>query len=251
MHLHENDLILHYYGEMDAAAEGRVATHLAECGECRGSYTRLQRVLAAVESAPVVEPADGFERTVWARLEPNLHRPRRWGWLNLAPGHFAWVAAVLVLVAASFFAGRLVQRTPSNAPTVAADDVRERILLADIGEHLNRSQNVLVELASADGGEAIDLSSERARAEQLVAANRLYRQTAAQSGDAAITELLDEIERVLVDVAAGPARVPASELTDVQRRIDARDLLFKIRVLSAEIRDRQQKGNTSRPQPTT
>lgn len=242
MHLQDDELILHYYGEMDAAEEGRVGAHLAECGDCRDNYTRLQRVLAAVEAAPVVEPADGFERTVWARLEPNLQRPRtRWSWLVLSPGQLAWAAGVVVLVAASFFAGRLFNRAP--ATPIAADDVRERILLADIGDHLDRSQNVLVELASVSGGEAVDLSSERARAEQLVEANRLYRQTAVQSGDAAITELLDEIERVLVDVAAGPATMPASELSEVQRRIDARDLVFKIRVLSTEIRERQQKAN--------
>ena len=49
MHLNEEDLVLHYYGEMDAAAEARAAAHLAECGMCHGSYTRLQRVLTAVE----------------------------------------------------------------------------------------------------------------------------------------------------------------------------------------------------------
>ena len=44
---------------------------------------------------------DGFERTVWARLEPNLARPRRgWlAWFVYSPARVAWVAAVLALVA--------------------------------------------------------------------------------------------------------------------------------------------------------
>ena len=61
--------------------------------------------------------------------------------------------------------------------------MRERILLVDLGEHLDRSQMVLVELVSADESDAVDISGERARAEQLVAANRLYRQTADDTGD--------------------------------------------------------------------
>ena len=251
MHLNEQDLVLHYYGEMDGPDEGRVHTHLAACDDCRSSYTRLQHVLAAVEASPVMEPADGFERKVWARLEPNLDRRRKWAsWLVVSPARYAWAAGVILLVAAAFFAGRTMQR--DAAPTLATtSDLRERLLLLEIGDHLDRSQHVLVELASASGDSAIDISSERARAEQLVQANRLYRQTAERSGDATMTELLDDIERVLVDVAAGPAQVRASELTDVQRRIDARDLLFKIRVLSSEIRERQRDAHRSLAQPVS
>ena len=242
MHLHEDDLILHFYGETDRATEARTETHLAECAECRAGYTRLQRVMAAVDAVPLAEPADGFERIVWARLEPNLRRtretPRRW--LLFSPAHLAWAATVVALVGASFFAGRVFQR---GGGVTSPDEVRERILLAEIGNHLDRSQNVLVELASAPADASVDISAERARAEQIVEASRIYRQTAVQSGDVAIADLLDEIERVLVDVAAGPAQVPAAELSDVQRRIDARDLLFKIRVLANEVRERQREMN--------
>ena len=59
-------------------------------------------------------------------------------------------------------------------------------MLVDLGEHLDRSQMMLVELVSADDRESVDISGERARAEQLVSANRLYRQTAMATGDAGI-----------------------------------------------------------------
>ncbi len=60
----------------------------------------------------------------------------------------------------------------------AAEQIRERILLSDVGDHLDRSQMALVELVSSDDNTSMDMAGERSRAEQLVADNRLYRQTA-------------------------------------------------------------------------
>ena len=47
----------------------------------------------------------------------------------------------------------------------------------------------------------------------------------------AVSELLDEIERVLTEVAASPASGSSRDLADVRRRIESRDLLFKVRVI--------------------
>jgi hypothetical protein len=83
------------------------------------------------------------------------------------------------------------------------------------------------------------MSAERGRAEQLVSDNRLYRQTAAATGNTALVNVLDELERVLVDVAASPDVVSATDMDQVRRQIDTNGLLFKVRVLSSEVRDRQ------------
>src|SRR2546428_9263466 len=81
MHLNEDDLVLHYYGEMPSEDEGRAAAHLASCRDCQQHYTTLQRVMAFVDSAPAVEAAPGFERIAWARLEPALAQSRQGGWI--------------------------------------------------------------------------------------------------------------------------------------------------------------------------
>ena len=243
-HLTDDDLVLHYYGELPGAEEQRTATHLSECAGCRRELTRLQRVLGAIDEAALApELPEGFERTVWARLEPNLaRRPRGWfSWLMLSPAPLALTAAVLVLVGAAFFAGRL-SSPPAHSPIAGldpAEQIRERILLVDVGEHLDRSQMVLVELASADMGRALDVTDERARAEQLLAANRLYRQTAASTGEAALGDLLDELERFLVELATGPKRLSSQELDQVRNQIDAQGLLFRLRIVSSQVRDRQ------------
>ena len=247
-HLTEDDLVLHYYGEMPSAEDAAASAHLQACTSCRREFVRLQRVLGVIEEPAVsVEPSPSFERTVWARLEPNLRpRGRRWiPWLVASPAPLALAAAVVVLIVGAFLAGRAL--SPPSSPNVepvagmvAAEHIRERILLVDLGVHLDRSQMVLVELVS--GGAGADFSAERARAEQLVADNRLYRLTAAETGDTLISELLDEIERVLTEIAASPARTSATDLDGLRRRIESRDLLFKVRVVSSEVRERQKEA---------
>src|SRR5690349_18469969 len=125
-HLQDDDLVLHYYGELAAADESQAADHLRGCGNCQARYTRLQRVLAAVESVPAPAPPERFERTVWARLEPPLPRRRNWfTGLFRAPPNLAWAATVVLLVAAAFFAGRLSHSRNEAAATLTAAQVRE------------------------------------------------------------------------------------------------------------------------------
>jgi hypothetical protein len=120
----------------------------------------------------------------------------------------------------------------------AADDatVRERVLLIAVGDHLERSQMVLVELAHADAIGELDISAERQLADDLVASNRLYRQTARQMGHANVAGLLDELERVLVEVARGPSTVSMDQLADIQQRIESQGILFKMKVIRSELR---------------
>ena len=148
---------------------------------------------------------------------------------------------VVVLVGAAFVAGRLSPRSadpaPTAAPTVAA--MEQAILLSDLTEHLDRSQMMLTELANAGVDDNLNGSAERERAGELVAANRLYRRTAETTGNGAIVSFLDELERLLVELAASPDQMSAEELAAVRRRIDTESLIFKIRALSSEIRARQ------------
>jgi hypothetical protein len=251
MHVTDDELILHYYGELDAAAGKMVADHLHTCDPCGRSLARLQRVLAAVETAPAAPVADGFERTVWARLQPEL-APGQRKWLLsglLSSGRLAWVAGAVLLVIVAFFAGRVTQRAP--VPQIASSAVvspglRERVLLADLGSHLDRSQMMLIEFVSAETPDDLDVSAERQRAERLAADNRLYRQTALAGGNRALAAVLDDLEQVLVDVAASPDALSSADLIEVRQRIEKKGLLFKVRVLSSEVQQRQRQDIRAR-----
>jgi len=247
MHVEDDDLVLHYYGELAAADEARVAAHVGECRDCHAAFRRLQQVLMSVDESALAPPElpDGFERVVWARLRPELrHTPR--GWLSrlLTMPNLGWATAALAIAIGSFYAGHLWTAVPAGTPPAdssaqASGQLRERLLLVDLSDHLDRSQRVLVELVSADDERGASLTGERERAEQLVSANRLYRDSAAANGDASIVDLLDQLERVLVEVAASPNAGSASELGEVRRRIESGSLLFKVRVVSSDLQERR------------
>jgi hypothetical protein len=89
-----------------------------------------------------------------------------------------------------------------------------------------------------------DITAEQHSAEQLVAASRLYRQAVARSGDAGVAAVLEELERVLLEVAHGPSRLSADELEGVRRRIEDGGLLFRVRVLGSQVREREKETGT-------
>ncbi|MGH9349268.1 MAG: hypothetical protein ACRD26_18590, partial [Vicinamibacterales bacterium] len=139
---------------------------------------------------------------------------------------------------------------PASAPPAAVRaPVRERVLIVDLGDHLDRSELALVEFVSGTDGE--HMAASRARVEELVAANRLYRRTAATSGDAAVADVLDELERVLIEIAGAAPTASAGDLDAVRQRIDTRGLLFKVRVMRDELQERARGSRPDREQDTT
>jgi hypothetical protein len=243
MHLNDETLILHYYGELPADEESGTDVHLSACAACRAEYARLQRVLAAVDAAPVPERAPGYEADVWARLAPRLPDRRAAWWAALAgwPGRWAFAGGLAALVLAAFVAGRFWPAQPAPERTQAASDesARERILLVAVGSHLDQTQMVLIELMNASGPDSADVSTARAQAAELVEDNRLYRQTA-EGLDPRVADVLDELEPTLVEVARSPRKLSEGDWQALVRSIEARGLLFKLRVVGQEVRDREE-----------
>ena len=150
--------------------------------------------------------------------------------------------AAALLVVTGFVAGRFGPGRETPLPEPVSEAARDRILLTTVADHLDQSQLALLELAN--GSDSNGLDSDQARAGELVAANRLYRQSATQAGEASLASVLDELERVLIEIANQPADVTGTELREIRRRIDEEDLLFKIRVLSAQVRSREKKSSS-------
>jgi hypothetical protein len=232
-HLREEELVLHHYGEAEEPAELRA--HLEACAECRDELARVRRVLAAAE-LPVPEPAADYGARVWERLRFRLPRRRR-----LVP-RFAVAAAL----AASLVVAFLIGRHTATPPAGFSAPVRERILLVAVSDHLERSRVVLAELVHAPADGSADLSGERHSAQALAADNRIYRQTALRSGDKALAGVLDDLGRVLLEVANGPAEPDAAQLRRIQERIEARGILFKVRVVGQKVRERARQAPAGR-----
>jgi hypothetical protein len=240
-HLTDEELLLDFYGEGSEADRARTGAHLEQCEKCRALDQELRAVLIAVDTAPIAEPPSGFEREMWARIEPLLPVRQTWRtrWNGMMP-RLAVAASIAVLVVAAFAAGRIWDGPSRDSSAVASDDpmLTERLLRAEVEDHLERSQRMLVELVNADYDVGAPAVGDRARAADLVAAGRLYRRSALKVGDAEIGMLLEDLERVLVEVANGPADIAPEELARLRRRIDDQDLMFRVRVVAREIRER-------------
>ncbi len=240
-HLNEEQLILYYYRESENPEKTR--RHLDECASCRAELEAIEQLLAEVAPEPVPERPADYGQRVWRRLESELTTTSHGSWLDwLKPRRLAWAAAAAVLVTAVFLAGRLSTQWDEEAgvPTVA--EVRERILLVALGDHLESSQILLMELANtseAEKPETIDISYERQRASELVGQNRLYRQTANSAGETALVSVLDELERMLIDIANSSENLDWNEFANLRRRIEAQGVLFKVKVLNTNVRERQ------------
>jgi hypothetical protein len=242
-HPNEEELIGYHEGE--GLRRGDIATHLASCDECRAELQRIEAVLKALDTLPVPDPGEDYGRRVWQQIAPRLPEKRaRWWESWIEPRRAVAFGAVAVLVIAAFLVGRLTKRRDTGPDALSAGQVRERVLVVAVGDHLGKSEMMLVELSNAEptqaGQKEVNISAEQRRAEDLLEENRLYRQTALQDGDTGLASVLDELERVLLDVAHSPQEVTPAQLVAIQQRIEARGILFKVRVVSKELQQKQE-----------
>jgi hypothetical protein len=212
MHLSDEELVLHYYGELDEQK------HLGECPECRERWRALQASMNLMSGYAVPEPDARFEERVWSKVRGQIGaRRRRFAW-------WVWMAPVLAAacLAVAFYAGRATKDPDGVTAVVYLPPAK--VLRAATAEHLERSEMVLVESAN---GEA---SAMRTRAAELLSQNRLLRREAVQAGKLATAELLDELERVLVEIARGPERMNQEQANALKARIADEGLLFRVRM---------------------
>ena len=244
-HLEEADLIAYALGDDEPDARAAVADHLIGCAGCRGALAELRDVLDQASAIDIPARGESYGREVWARIEPRLRarnsgsRKAAWRWLA--------AAAVLLLAAGSFLAGRWSRPEPAPLPmTLSARDAstaRQRVVLAALGDHFDRAERALVEVTNADPRASVDVSAEQAWARDLLEANRLYRQTARGAASPLVVDLLGELEPVLLEIVNGPGRMTAADLEALQSRIEERGLVFKLRVARGQV------GAERRPAP--
>lgn len=246
-HPNEEELIAFHDG--DRTNRERVQQHLQSCAECRAALEKIEALFAAMDSLPVPDPGENYGQRVWAAISPRLpeRQPPSWkSWWEafFAPRRLVAVGAMAALVVGAFLLGRIHSPRPTKTVVPLADvaTVRERVLVVAVGNHLNKSEMLLIELSNAQpnpaSGKLVNISAEQHRAEDLLEENRLYRQTALKEGDQVMASTLDELERVLLDVANSPDQVTPARFESMRQRLESRGILFKVRVIQQGLRDR-------------
>jgi hypothetical protein len=244
-HLTEEQLVSHYYrdGAPPAAAE-----HLVACAECRGQYETIRRVLELMNDASIPERPEQYGEKVWNSVRWKLGSSRR-------RSRWQSIAAVAAMLAFAFFAGYLwrPRTTPSSTiattqtvgPVAQQDpEAKNRVLLVVLGDHLDSSERVLLDFVNSDPSNPSQLVSQQKRAGELVSANRIYRATATDRGDDRVAELLADLEPVLMELANTNAQANPERIERLQKRIDEKGLLFKVRVLGAQVTAAEEKGTS-------
>jgi len=247
-HMTEEELIAYRDGE----ASGREGfdSHLKECADCRREMERIEAVFAALDTMPVPDPGEDFGRRVWQQIAPRLPEKRAPWWRSFfEPHRLVAAAAMAAVVVLAFFIGRYTKKAAPAGDFAGNGKTRERVLVVAVGDHLGRSEMILVELANAEpekGQKLVNISSEQKRAEDLLEENRLYRQTALREGDTLMASTLDELERVLLDIANSPNEVTPSQFEAIQKRIAEKGILLRVRVVHQDLREREK---TATPSP--
>jgi hypothetical protein len=240
-HRTEEELIGYRDGEAKERVE--IAAHLKECAECREELERIETVFRALGAMPVPDPGEDYGKRVWQRIAPRLaEKKARWWEALFVPQRWVALGGVVALVILAFVAGRLTRRPVPAVEQADAAKVRERVLVVAVGEHLGRTEMVLMELENSPaqkGQKAINISETQRRAEDLVEENRLYRQTALTEGDRAMVSTLDELERVLLDIANSPEELTPAAFETIRKRIEEQGLLFKVRVVKQGLDERR------------
>jgi len=252
-HPSEQDLVLYFYGDASPAAE--VERHLGECRACADEFAQLRATLSAIE-LPIPERAPDYEAQLWSTLDPRLQQsqaPRRSLWNQLLePRRWAVAGALAAIVLAAFFVGRFsrVESPAGKTPEVVAEKSgSDRVLMVAVGDHLDRTEMILVELVNTRPAGKVDISAERDLAQGLVNENRLYRQTAQRDKDPEIAGVLDQVERVLIDIAHRPDSVSGKELEALQQQIESQGVLFKVRVIESKVKARSKAGTSTAATP--
>lgn len=264
-HISEEQLVAFALDDAEAGTRAAVGAHLDACAACRLSLDEIRATLdaAAIE---VPERGDDYGAKVWDAIESRLSEGSYSGipalqqsgtparrhsgtsaHLLMRPGPWLAAAAAVLLTVGAYWLGRHNagaggdSRPPLTAhatPSLGTEAIRERVVLAALGEHFDRTERTLVELVNSQPGRRVDISAEQAWARDLLEANRLYRQAAGRQSPA-LSQVLEDLEPVLLEIANSPSQLTSDEFETLRDRIETRSLVFKVRVTGADVRARQ------------
>lgn len=247
-HLNEEELIEHYYGKDsrrrslgEDGDSSYAARHIATCAECKDNYNALQVDLFDLAGFDPPLRDSGYGQRVWQSIACVLpERPERrplWMRPDLWRG-LAYAAAAAVLLAATFYAGRVWEHTRTPVPvakTAPSTPAPKAVVVVVMSDYLDRSERLLVELKHTDADDSVMLPPLRDEARNLLPAGRVCQREAEKSDDPELEEALNALDRLLTGLADQPGGLDPAAVMRLQKEMNASGLLFEVRVLRSRI----------------
>jgi len=235
--------------ERDAAL-----AHLQACARCRAEHDALRAVVALLAADPLRSAEPGVPAAVLAaralRDAERTAAPARAArpWLLALPAAAALVAALLLVPQLlkhprPLPAAARATIPPAEASRLISEDALARIernlAREQAARYLNEAGDVLVTVAATgidcdreDGRLDVGAAPERSR--ELLEKRRLV----VDAGGEAVASargVLDDVEHALRQVAELPSCVKRRDVELVQKDVEARQLLMRIRLLTREL----------------
>ena len=228
--------------------------HLAACGRCRAEHDELRAVVAALESDPLRSAQPPVSAAVLAaRVARDIEQT-----LVPARGSRFWLVALpaaAALVATALAVPTLVKRLgpepvaarvtipPAEASALLAEDALARIernmAREQAARYLSEAGEVLVTVAATGvdcdrKDDRLDVGAAPERSRALLEKRRLV---VDEGGEAVASArgVLDDVELALRQVAELPACVKRRDVELVQKDVEARQLLMRIRLMTREL----------------
>jgi hypothetical protein len=256
------------YEELNSRQQKIFEDHLSSCETCSAEYQQLSWTLKVMDhrEIPVAQPE--YWQNYWARLSerlpakmPRIFWPdwRSWFPPVALPGRPALIplVAALLLVATGIFIGRTtLLRGPGPGVPVQAT-VFDPSLIAEFNElassYLERTKMVLMGLNNfdprMDDPAALNVSRHRDLSQELLLQGRMLRNHQVTAADPRMQILIDEIERVLLQVANSSGEDPMWTVRMAQEGIDKNSILLRITLV--EIEQTEMPADEGEPQVKT
>jgi hypothetical protein len=240
-------------GLLEGRERDEALAHLSSCVRCRADHEALTAVVAAIERDPLRSAEPPLTASVLAarvlhqldRAETPARRPRFW--------LIALPAAAAALVAA-FLAPTLVERLrpeprvarvaipPAEPNTLLNEEALARIernlAREQAARYLNEAGEVLVSVAATGvdcdrTDDRLDMGAAPERSRELLEKRRMV----VDSGEAvaSVQGVFDDVESALRQVAELPACVKRRDVELVQKDVESRQLLMRIRLMQREL----------------
>jgi anti-sigma-K factor RskA len=233
-------------GRLSAQEQRKVEEHCRECAECRADLESLRMVINALPP-PAPEPSENRDPQFWAEFADRVEEriaaassSRRWlwsewmdetrnlltrSWKPVGAATAVLVAAILVFVLTRQVSepSRPVAPTPEVAVTRSPDTTAQRF-----SHFLRKSNTLLVGLTNRKvSDDVVDLSAERDLSRQLVRESRELRE---DHLDPQATQLVGEMERVLIEIASRNETTDRDHFDLIRSGIRQQNLLFRVRM---------------------